>query len=342
MLNSIAFSTSSRIDFYQEVEDLLEVDVDILTAYMEVAKGHRELGLLGRSKYDIINAWHDDLSRGSVASMKKHVTAGEFLILSTLPETTDPTKILEEARKLATKLGAISKTIIVNLMLPVVNLSLFLGVSYYAGAELIPAFDKLIPINEWPLSSYLTAQYCLFIHEHILQILLFLLIIGVVIKYSLTNWIGFGRVKADGYFPYSIYKINSGVGLIIGLASLMKSGAGRDDSKTLHTLARHSSAYTKSRVKSISRKMEAGYNIGEAMLFSSQNYPDRNVIRQIKLISGKEGFEDRLSKIADRWSDRSVEVIKAKMNTIGHLLLVLTMALVINLVIGVAGIIEKF
>ena len=94
------------------------------------------------------------------------------------------------------------------------------GFSYFA----VPVLEEIMTVDKWPAAGKILHAVSMLIRQHGLLIAAsFIGLLGVFF-YSLGNWTGALRVKADRYLPYSLYRDYSGALLIVSLASLMRSG----------------------------------------------------------------------------------------------------------------------
>lgn len=118
----------------------------------------------------------------------------------------------------------------------------------------------------------------------------------VSIFYSFPRFTGVLRKKLDKVFPYSVYRQFSGSIWLTGLSGLI--GAGINEVIALKELANHNNAYMKERLKSFYSNMQNGMNLGEAMLVSGFDYPDKDVVDDIVVFSNFPNFDKKLDMVA--------------------------------------------
>jgi type II secretory pathway component PulF len=94
------------------------------------------------------------------------------------------------------------------------------GFSYFA----VPVLEEIMTVDKWPFAGKVLHGVSMMIRNYgLLIVAIFLVMLGIFF-YSLGNWTGNLRVRADRYLPYSLYRDYSGALLIVSLASLMRSG----------------------------------------------------------------------------------------------------------------------
>ena len=106
------------------------------------------------------------------------------------------------------------------LFLLVLMAAIATGFSFFA----VPVLEEIMTVDKWPAAGKALHAVSLMIrHYGLLMAVVFVLLLGAFF-YSLGNWTGNWRVRADRYLPYSLYRDYSGALLIVSLASLMRSG----------------------------------------------------------------------------------------------------------------------
>ena len=200
----------------------------------------------------------------------------------------------------------------------------------------IPNLSLISDPNVWTGSAY-----ALYIVSNIINsvygILLgisFLACVGVVI-YSLQNLTGNIRVRLDKYPPYSIYRLTIGATWLFTLASLIQAGIQSEDILRMMLRADKNSPYLKERLNAlIENAGKGGKKFGEAFLLTGMNFPDEDLVYEIKSFSELPDFSNVLYRIAKRWLQEGVKKIQEKAKIFNTICLCLVTFIIINIVLA--------
>ena len=147
---------------------------------------------------------------------------------------------------------------------------------------------------------------------------------------SFPNWSGKLRVLADRIPPWSMYRIFSGVGWLLALAGMVR--AGTPISQTLISLRSDATPYLRERIDATLIHVNNGDNLGTALYKSRYEFPDRELIGDLRIYSDLDRFDDALDSLANEWLDQSIQKIQdqaAILNMLAILLVALTIAWVV-------------
>lgn len=157
--------------------------------------------------------------------------------------------------------------------------------------------STLVGISEW-ISNYWILAFS------ILPILI------VVIYSTIGIWTGKIRAFFDSIPPWSLYKVFTGISWLLALSALVKSGT--PVSTSLRALRRDSSRYLKERIDNTLVFINNGDNLGQALSKTGFEFPDSEIISDLKIYSELDNFEEALEKLANDWLDESVYMIEQK------------------------------
>lgn len=136
-----------------------------------------------------------------------------------------------------------------------------------------------------------------------------LLVITIIyiINKSLPRWTGKYRIKAEKYFPYSFYRDINGYKWLMGFVALLQ--AGMPDVEILKRQAKNSTPWMKERLDELGHRMINGKSLSAALLHSGKNgmkpfgFPNPDIIDDIASFSGFDDFSERISLVAQQWSE---------------------------------------
>ena len=122
----------------------------------------------------------------------------------------------------------------------------------------------------------------------------------------------------NGYFPE--YKIFTGITWLLSLSALVKGGVPL--SIALTSLRKDSNRYLRERIDGALFHIKNGDNLGQALSKSGMEFPDKQIIADLKIYSELDNFEEALDKLANEWLEESVYLIEQRaevMNTVAML-----------------------
>lgn len=342
ILTRLLFNPSQRIQIYQSLEDLLEVNVALDVALDEIGQGYAEMGIFGRIRAEEIGRWHRHLkAKNNLQAMSDVISTAEKLVLTASSKLTNPGSVLKATRKTLVEQIAVKKGIQKGAFIPCFGILLVITLFYAASTELIPALNSIIPIEEWKGLSSSIANISLFIHANVLFVFTFLGLIIALISFSLPNWTGYGRTYFDKFFPWSLYRLSEGSAFLLALSAIMNSGTGSDDDKTLTVLMKNASPYTRHRIALIRQHRANGLKLGDAMDKAGTNFPDRDIIRIIKLISKYGNFSRNLATATNNWTKRIIEKVVRASAVIGFVIMCSVVGSMISLLYGISDVINQ-
>lgn len=163
--------------------------------------------------------------------------------LGFLSDTVDKTERMQDA---------VRKAVAYPLLLLVVFSLMLTGFSKFA----VPVLAELLPPQEWPPMGQVLYALSQFIDHFGLLTLVVLLGALAAFIWSLPNWSGPSRARADAHVPYSIYRDYQGAILILALASLMQVQVSLNAS--LERALRYSSPWMRWHLQWILRRLAKG------------------------------------------------------------------------------------
>ena len=132
----------------------------------------------------------------------------------------------------------------------------------------------------------------------------------IVIYGTIGVWTGPIRAIFDKLPPWSLYKVFSGISWLLALSALVKGGT--PVSNSLRALRKDSNRYLKERIDKTLVYINAGENLGQALAKTNLDFPDPEIIGDLKIYSELDNFEEALEKLANDWLDESVYMIEQK------------------------------
>ncbi len=146
-------------------------------------------------------------------------------------------------------------------------------------------------------------------------------------------WTGPTRAFIDKAPPWSLYKIFVGITWLLAMSALVKGGS--PVSSALRALRKDSSRYLKERIDKTLAFVNNGDNLGQALSKTNLEFPDAEVIGDLKIYSELDNFEEALEALANTWLDESVFLIEQKASILNMIALLAISGLIAWSVLGV-------
>lgn len=239
---------------------------------------------------------------------------------------------LDSVVKVAKAGAGIRSAMVSGLTYPVFLLFMAFGALYFFGYKIIPAFSKAASADAWHGMARTMIDTAGFIQNWLHWIVL--AAVGLVIAFfiALPRWNGSVRIVLDRHAPFSIYRIMQGSSWLIALSALVQAGMRIESA--IEQLSKNASAWARVRGDAALKGLRAGRNLGDALERSGYEFPDREIISDIRLYATKSGFDEALRVIGDEWITESVERVKALMNVVFSVSLVLVGVVVMFIATG--------
>lgn len=324
------FDTSARTRLWRKVGKMIRDGIPIISALDEI----RAL----RSKKDplaqALSEWIAQMNNGRKLSeaARDWVSSEESMLLmageqsGTLPDTMMSIVIVTKAKK------NIVSAIRNGLLYPSFLIMLAFGLMYLFAYKIIPAFTTAARGDYWTGMARTIVDSATFVQNwlHWIAVLLIGLLIGLFMSFS--RWSGRKRVAWDRHVPYSVYRIMIGASWLIAMAALLEAGVRVESA--LEQLMAQSGPWARVRIAAALRGIRSGRNLGDALYLSGFEFPDREIISDIRVYATKSGVDEAMRTIADEWIEESVERIRSLMRVIFGVTLIFVAILLIFEVAG--------
>ena len=154
-----------------------------------------------------------------------------------------------------------------------------------------------------------------------------------IIYATIGVWTGYIRSLVDNLPPWSLYKIFSGISWLLAMSALVKSGT--PVSTSLLALRRDANAYLRERIDKTLVFVNNGDNLGQALEKTGLEFPDREIIADLKVYSELDNFEEAIDKLANEWLDESIYMIEQKASILNMVALLSVAGIIAWAVMGV-------
>lgn len=297
----------------QEIRSLKKPTAPISIALAEWIRGLNN----GRKISDVVKPW---------------VSTEESMLIMSGEQSGTLDSALTSVVKVSNAKAQINSAVLAGVMYPFFLIILAFGVLYLFGYKIIPAFTKAARGDAWYGVARLMIDTSSFVRNWLHWVALFVVILVVAFFVSLPRWNSRARIAFDRYPPYSIYRVMQGSSWLIALSALVQAGVRIESA--MEQLAQGASAWSMARTAAALKGLRAGRNLGESLEKSGYEFPDPEIISDIRIYATKSGFDEALRLIGNDWITESVDRIKLLMNLVFGIAMMLVGGLIMFVVAG--------
>ena len=204
---------------------------------------------------------------------------------------------------------------------------------YAIGAYMVPPMIDAAPGTRWVGTAKSVVDISYWIKDNWLIAFTAFPSLMLVIYLTISIWTGPIRAIIDNAPPWSLYKVFMGITWLLALSALVKGGV--PVSVALQSLRRDSNAYLKERIDKTMVYIKNGDNLGQSLMKTGLNFPDKEIISDLKIYSELDNFEEALEKLANDWLEESVYMIEQKASVLNMLALLAVSGVIAWAVFGV-------
>ena len=194
------------------------------------------------------------------------------------------------------------------------------------GVYMVPPMLEAVPGLNWVGTARTLVDLSAWIQKNWLLAFSFFPVVSLVIYSTISIWTGKLRTTFDNIPPWSLYKIFVGITWLLALSALVKGGV--PVSVALQSLKRDASKYLIERTDAALAYIKNGDNLGQSLSKTGFQFPDKEIIADLKIYAELDNFEEALESLANNWLEESVYLIEQKA-AILNMVAILTVAAII-------------
>ncbi len=268
-----------------------------------------------------IAQWARSLQNGDTfaVALKGWAPASELLMLS-VGDVAQLDIALDNLIHVTEGIARMKAPVVGALAYPMFLMFLTVVIIWAVGKYMVPPMANAAPGLVWRGQAKTLIDLSDWVQIHQTGMFLFLPIVFLVIGFTLPRWKGKTRAFMDNYPPYSIYRIFVGVSWLLALSSLVK--AGTPVSRALRSLRDNASPYLLYRIEKAFVFINNGDNLGDALYKTGLNFPDKEIIGDLRIYAELDNFQAALDQLANSWLEDSIQSIGSRaeiLNTVAIL-----------------------
>ncbi len=322
---SMRAGAGSRVRIYRQLERLVRNNVPIKDALQSLYNRASKNGKKpNNSTAMAITAWKRGTSSGAglSAAMRGWIPESERILIESGEQGGELARALGDVTDLALGAKQIRGAIIAGMAYPVMLFASLLGTLWYLGNTVIPALGNVLDPKEWQGAGAWLASLATFAENWTIPIAIATPFLFGLYLFSLPRrWPGKLRIYADRFPPYSFYRMSQGVGFLLSTAGLLRSNMLTRD--ILDRLSKDATPYMRDRMQSTKRIYIQGHNLGESLVQSGYEFPDRDIVQDLQTYAELDGFENQLGIVAREWLVEVVKKVESQAGLINMALLFL-------------------
>lgn len=308
----ISMSNKVRLKLYRKIASLMKNRFSLMDALDMLHDGASNGGKNpGEPLAIAIAAWGRALNNGKTFSeaLKGWAPDRERLMLS-VGDVSDLEGALMNLIKVTEGSTKMIRPIIGAITYPSFLLMMAVLIIYAIGVYMVPPMIDAAPNVVWRGLARDLVDLSGWIKDNWLIAFTALPVIMCVIYFTISIWTGPIRVLFDSIPPWSLYKVFVGISWLLALAALVKGGT--PVSTAMRALRKDATRYLKERIDKTMVFINNGDNLGQALAKTHLNFPDTEVINDLKIYSELDNFEEALDNMANEWLEESVYTIEEK------------------------------
>lgn len=308
----LQFSNKTRLKLYRKIASLMKNRFSLMDALDMLHDGASNGGKNPSEPLAIaIASWGRSLNNGMTFSdaLKGWAPNRERLMLS-VGDVSDLESALMNLIKVTEGSTKMIRPIVGAITYPAFLTMMSVLIIYAIGVYMVPPMIDAAPTVVWRGMARDLVDLSAWIKDNWLIAFASLPVTMAVIYFTIGIWTGKVRAFFDNIPPWSLYKVFTGISWLLALSALVKGGT--PVSTALRALRRDASRYLKERIDKTLVYVNNGDNLGQALAKTGLDFPDREIIGDLKIYSELDNFEEALDKLANDWLEESVYMIEEK------------------------------
>ncbi len=330
----IKFENKTRLKLYRKIASLMRNRFSLMDALDMLHDGASNGGKNpGEPLAIAIASWGRALNNGKTFSeaLKGWAPDRERLMLS-VGDVSDLEGALLNLIKVTEGSTKMIRPIIGAIAYPSFLTMMAVLIIYAIGVYMVPPMIDAAPTVQWRGMARDLVNVSAWIKENWLIAFASLPIAMAIIYFTISIWTGKIRAYFDVIPPWSLYKVFVGISWLLALSALVKGGT--PVSTAMRALRRDASKYLKERIDRTMVFVNNGDNLGQALSKTGLDFPDKEIISDLKIYSELDNFEEALDNLANEWLEESVYMIEEKAGILNMVALLTIGAVVAWAVMG--------
>jgi type II secretory pathway component PulF len=335
------FSARNRMRFYIKLGQLLQNGVQLESALKQLSSTSSK-----KSKGSVLpilyERWRKNVSNGMNFGhvLAPYIPSAEAILIETGANSGRLVDALFNAADTVGQQTKVKDAIIKNSAYPAILVCMLVAALVLSSNMVIPTFAEILPIEDWVGPAYYVAQISEMIRDYGIFIGIVLLMLIGVVAFSLPRWTGRERLHFEGVVPWSLYKMWQGSSFLLAVAAMMQAGVKLDE-VSLARISKNADPYLKQRVNALRKYILSGQNLGEALHMAGYDFPEDELIADLRVYAKLRDFDKNLIRITRTWVSELVEKVEVTMRGLNLVVLILIAVVIGFLITSLYGVVQQ-
>lgn len=307
------FGAKRRIRFYSHLMMMLENRIMLIDALREMHSVASDEGKRPDNGYAIIiDSCYDAVSQGNTLAegLAPWISINEAAVIAAGEQAGDMRSAFQDAIAMIEAGAKIRGAIIGASIYPVVLLSMLCVLLHIIASDLVPKLSAISKPENWTGSAYFLYLVGNFVNKYGVYAAVGTVSLILAVGFSLPMLGGRPRVFLDRLPPWSIYRTIHGSIFMLNVSLLIRSGMMLQSALEL-LLERAGSRWLRERIEATLDNIAVGAGFGDALHDNGYEFPDREAIGYLRLLSRLQGFDQSMAKFARHWLDETIAKVQA-------------------------------
>ncbi|MBB5390534.1 MULTISPECIES: type II secretion system F family protein [unclassified Herbaspirillum] len=308
----LQFGAKKRVRFYGHLTMMLENRIMLIDALREMHNVASEDGRKpDTSDAIILESCHEAVSEGSSLAdgLRPWVNANEVAVIAAGEQSGDMRSAFQDAITMIEAGSKIRGAIAGAAIYPVVLLTMLCVLLHIVADSLVPKLSAVSDPETWDGAAYILYRLGTFVDHYGLYALAGALVSIIVIGISLPLLGGRLRIFLDRFPPWSLYRAIHGSIFMLNVSLLIRAGMMLQAALEL-LYERAGSHWLRQRIEATLENIAGGAGFGDALHDTGYNFPDREGISYLRLLSRLQGFDQSMAKFARHWLDETIAKVQ--------------------------------
>jgi type II secretory pathway component PulF len=319
----IQFGGKPRLSAYKKLSRFLKNGMPLKDALITMYQHASDEGKNPKTPNAIVfRLWKEAVQNGIPfgRAIEGWVPPGEQILIEAGDESGRLAEVLDNAIFVYGAQKKIKGTLMGALAYPVFLILIAIGFMFVAGKQVIPAFEDIVSRDKWEGQAAQMGDLADFVNNYLVATIISSIAIVITIIVTMPRWTGKIRAKVDNYPPWSLNRLMAGTSFLLAFAALNKAGV--QTSRAIKIMRRGASPWYEERLNAVDLLLANGKNIGDALWMSGFNFPDKEMVKDLRSYAALDGFDETLNNLAKEWLDDTVEKISIQASLMKNLAMV--------------------
>lgn len=318
-VHKLRFFSSRRIEFY---DALLATQETGMPLYKGLEMLHETYSKNGKHPYNVIAMVLADAKRAltggskTLASAIKHwLPDNEAIQLASGEEAGRLAECLRGLIVMTANKSKMMGSVLSELAEPVLLVALSVNLLNQISQKIVPIMSRSHDLSQSTGNTYIMYWLATGVQDYGIYVLSLAILFVFWVLWSLprrgdTQF----RMVLEHFPPWSVYKAIQGATFLLNVAIMLRSGIPLY--RALELMQQFSSPWLKERVETTMFGLRQGRSLGVALANTEYDFPDKDVLPFIIVLSQQKDYEQAINTLALKWIDRTLKKVKSILSTV--------------------------